>query len=276
VPEIHCQLNYSTKLDRLIGGDFVRDMGGRVAKSLLMPSDRAKLLAANTQQLEESYHQTFPDEPTPFPMVLAVISVPAFPAAVDGQQQMVPVDYLFRLEQLASAPQEFRDLAQALVVPPDTSTVIDQMPGGAPECATFTKQLFRIVHCGHRSSFTFSRAGGCNLRPESIAPTGKLNDLYFLTQLPSASNSVELRTRQRSDLLNALSTLMTIGSTVGAPLGDIFMHAAKTYAGTMPAALSASVTKAARALGGSFVSSRDKSEAAMELADAMMDARLLS
>lgn len=276
MPEIQCQLHYSTKLDRLIGGDFVRDMGGRVTKSLLMPSDRAKLLAADTKQLGESYHQTFPDEPTPFPMVLAVISVPAFPAEVDGQQQMVPIDDLFRLEQLASAPQEFRDLVQAIVVPPDTSTVVDEMPVGAPECATFTKQLFRIVRCGHRSSFTFSRAGGCNLRPESIGPTGKLNDLYFLKQLPSALNSAELGTNQRSDLLNALSTLMTIGATVGAPLEEILMHAAKTYAGRMPATLSASVTKAARALDGSFASSRGKSEAARDLADAMMDARLLS
>jgi septal ring-binding cell division protein DamX len=273
VPEIQCQLHYSAKLDRIIGGDFFREIGGKAARSVLMPSERAKSLAADAKQLDAAYREAFPDERAPFPMVIAVITVPAFPAEVDGQQQMVPIEDLFRLTQLASAPQEFRDLAQAIVIPPDTVTVLDQMPVGTAGCATFTTQLFNIIRCGHRSAFTFSRAGGCTLAPDSVGPAGKLNDLYFLTHLPSASNAAELAAKQRNDLMNALATVATVGAEADVPLEELFQNAAKTYAGSMPATLAASVTKTARALDGRSVASRDNAEAAGELADAMMNAR---
>jgi hypothetical protein len=271
VPEIRCRLHYSTKLDRLIGGDFVRDLGGRSVKSFLMPMERAEQLAADTKELAKSYEHLFPDKPVPFPQVLAVLTVPAFPVEVDGREQMVPVDNLFQLDQLSGAPEAFKSLAQTVMVPPDISTVVDHMPSSPPACANFARQLFHVIRFGHRSSFTFSRNSGSNLRPESTTPVGQLNDLYFLTRMPAAATPDELRKYQRNDLLNAIATLMNIAAAAGVPLQEVFAEAAKGYAETVTAPLALSVIEAAHNLGDRSVSSQSASEIAVALADAMLN-----
>lgn len=275
--EVRCGLFYDRRLDRLIGGDFFRDLQGRPVKSSLMSQARAQSLHGAARVLGEAYDGSFSGRESgslPLPMMLAILALDAYPVEIDGRQEMVAIESLFRLRQLADAPEEYYKLEQLLAVVPEVETLGEMVLGTAGECHAAAAQLFRIVGCGHRLPATFTRAGGCSLRPDSVTPAGGLNDLYYLTLPDSGWSPRDLRDLQHSDLLNAFSTVLGAGRAASASPEDIFAKAVEGYAGRapVPTALAARAREAAQSLGVQPYSSPSAAAAVKGLADSMLDA----
>jgi len=277
MPEVRCRLSYNRQLDRLIGGDFFRDFQGRPVKSTLMSQARAYSLNEATGELVGAYRKAAglgEGGDIPLPQVLAIIALEAFPVEVDGQQQMAAVEDLFTLRQLADAPEEYRELGQLLAVVPEVGTLAGSAPRAAGECAAMAARLFRIVGCGHRLPATFTRAGGCSLRPDSVTPGGGINDLYYLTLPGPGAPSGDLRAAQRNDLLQAFSTVLSACRAASPSPEEVLEKAVEGYAGRAPApaALAARAREAASGLGGPPYSSPSAAAAIGALADSLLDA----
>ena len=210
-------LTYHPQLDRLLGGDFVREMNGHPVKSCLMSRERAERLVLAMQALQRAYAATMSDAATerePFPVMLAVLELSSYPIKENGQYRDASIDEMMTLDAFAGAPDEYRHLAQMHAVVPGIGTLRSQPPLGERQ-AVFAgaRQLLQIVGIGHRLPATFSRADGCCLRPEFVTPAGQLTDLYFLSGPDEGLNEAELQDLQRRDLLNAFEVvLILIGS----------------------------------------------------------------
>jgi hypothetical protein len=272
--QIRCALFYDRQLDRLIGGDFFRDLQGRPIKSSLMARERAISLVEATRELVTAYTERFGVDESgnvPLPQVVAVLAPEGFPAELDGQQQMVAIDDLFTLDQLADAPEEYKELGQLLALVPTEETLSERPPDTAEECSAIAVQLFKIIGCGHRLPATFTRGAGSSLRPDSVTATGGLNDVYYLTPAASGGDpSRDLHTSQRDDLLHAFATLSEAAAAISAPLEDVFMSAVEGYMGRapVPAALTGSIREVALGLS----ASRSTAVSIASLADAILDA----
>jgi hypothetical protein len=234
LPEVRCRLFYSQPLDRLIGGDYFQEFHGRQTRSSLSSISRAKALKDAVDALAKAYRQRFPESDSgalPFTQILAVLALDAFPVEVDGEQQMISIDSLFTLRQLSAAPEDFKEFAQIISIPPGIETLKDRMPATPEQCFALVTQLFRIAGCGHRLPAAFSRAHGCNLLPDSVTPLGELTDLYYF-HLPEPEDSPdEFRLRQRNDLLSALSTLSEVAGGVSLQIEDLMACAFEAYTG---------------------------------------------
>lgn len=232
--EVRCHLFYSRPLDRLIGGDFFREFHGRQTRSSLSSISRAKALKDTVDELAHAYTQRFPrieSELLPFAQILAVLALNAYPVEVDGEERMISIDSLFTLRQLSAAPEDFKELAQIISIPPGIETLRDRMPTTAEECFALVTQLFRIAGCAHRLPGTFSRGHGCNLLPDSVTPQGGLTDLYYCTRPGPGGMSTEFRLRQRNDLLSALSTLSVVAAGASLQTEDLIARAFEAYTG---------------------------------------------
>jgi len=150
---------------------------------------------------------------------------------VDGEERTISIDSLFTLRQLAAAPEDFKELAQIISIPPGIETLGDRMPTTAEECFALVTQLFRIAGCAHRLPGTFSRGQGCNLLPDSVTPQGGLTDLYYFTRPVAGGMSTEFRLRQRNDLLSALSTLSEVAVGASLQTEDLIACAFEAYKG---------------------------------------------
>lgn len=100
LPEVRCRLFYSRPLDRLIGGDFFRELHGRQTRSSLSSIRRAKALKVAVDELVHAYTRRFPRserELLPFAQILAVLALNAYPVEVDGEERTISIDSLFTL-----------------------------------------------------------------------------------------------------------------------------------------------------------------------------------
>jgi len=234
LPKVRCRLFYSRPLDRLIGGDCFRELHGRQTRSCLSSISRAKALKDAIDDLTQAYTQRFPrseGELLPFAQILAVLVLNAYPVEVDGEERTISIDSLFTLRQLAAAPEDFKELAQIISIPPGIETLRDRIPTRAEECFALVTQLFRIAGCAHRLPGTFIRGHGCNLLPDSVTPRGGLTDLYYFTRPGPGGMSTELRLRQRNDLSSALSTLSEVAAGASLQIEDLIVWAIAAYTG---------------------------------------------
>jgi hypothetical protein len=227
--KIECDVSYDAGLDRLVGGDFVREAYGGWVRSFLMPEAHAQRLKDRLQQL----HTAFGAENTmgqhvPYPRVLALISPGSLPGAIDGRPQMVPLNLAFATTQLQSAPAAYRKVLQLVCVVQDPVTLAERRPDTASGRRDLATNMFSVMRCVHRRlHMTLSRGAGSSVDPAAISPAGHFQDLYFLVG-PGDLPGAELHRSQQRDLTLALNLLIMASSGRDA-LNSILSDAAATY-----------------------------------------------
>jgi hypothetical protein len=226
-------LGYDPTLDRLIGGDQIRQIQGRWAKISLLPLARAQDLFPLMKAFGEAWQQGRPapisGEEPPYPLPLAAIQLGEFPARVDRRETMVLIPELFTAEELSAAPLEHLQLGQLVALIPSPRTLQQEQPSGAGLDA-FSRRLFSLVRCAHRDlAATLTRGMGCCLHPELLTPQGELNDLYFLTSAGELTpEGYDLSVR--NDLMAAIALLTTLAPSP-AIFAELVKQAVETYAG---------------------------------------------
>ena len=185
------QLTYQPDLDRLLGGEELREIeGGRITLSSLMSRRRAEALYSVLHHLAETIGATA-DSPS-VPVVTAVFEI----EHVDGL-----------IESLGHVPAEYANLAVL-------TTVISRLePLGDPpmrlesaDAGRLAVRLFTTLRETHRLPATLSRAGGCSISGPFITPTGELVDAYFLTA-GDELDPADLAQLQIRDVLHAVHLL---------------------------------------------------------------------
>jgi hypothetical protein len=184
--------SYHPQLDRVLGGDYFRDLNGHPAKACITSLKRAEEWYPVLGALNEVFKQA-PAWPGkleyPFPVVLTVIATS---------------DDLLRG---VSAPPEYRELALVITLIAGVEVVRHSPPSGPSarqECIT---QLFRGMRVAHANHFSFSRTGGCDYVSGFVTPAGALNDGYFVWRDSKLDHAEELWQSQETDLINGLLTV---------------------------------------------------------------------
>src|SRR5687768_10492372 len=97
-PKPVMSLIYDRESDRLVGGDFLREVSGRWTLSLILSLRRGKLLHETVGHLAAEYEKLPADlerAAAPFATPLALIELHEFPADVEGATVALSVEALF-------------------------------------------------------------------------------------------------------------------------------------------------------------------------------------
>jgi len=245
--KIECDVSYDAGQDRLVGGDFVRELNGGWVRSFLMPEAHGRRLLDRLQQL----HTTFSAENTvgnhvPYPRVLTMISPGSLPGTIDGRPQLVPLNLAFAATQLRSAPAMYREVVQLVCVVQDPVTLAERLPDTASGRRDLATNMFSVLRCAHRRlHLALSRGAGSSVDPAAISPAGHFQDLYFLVG-PGDLPGAELHRSQQRDLIRALNLLIQAGGGHDA-VNSILSDAAAVYWRTLsfPPGLSALIGRIA-------------------------------
>jgi hypothetical protein len=250
---IQCAFTYHPQLDRLFGGDMVRSLQGVRVKVFLMSFKRGEALYPLMNELAETYSQTVPadwQQEPPFPKPLAVLQRFEIPVLIDGQEEVVSMQDVFRLGLLPFLPEEYRELAQVVTVPYEpfaaAGTLQDTALLDASALVTFAARLFTILRCGHALDLVFSHSVGTCVNSRFVTPKGSIADLYYLTRLESAG--VEIQRTQEQDLARGFRLLKRANASGADTLETAFVAAVTAYGGaeTIAADLHEVLTKTVR------------------------------
>jgi hypothetical protein len=213
--ELSGPLLYHPQLDRLFGGDYTHEVGGRSFRAALMSVARAERLYAAIVALGAAYRElaAVPEgDRLPFAEPAAVRELEAVPILIQGREVQVPVSDLLAQPALVRAPADYGRLAVMHSLLP-AGEALGADPPRVADAVGLASPLSLIVGCGHRrAGVVFSRAHGCCLRPEFITAEGTITDLYFLT--PAADlTSEEVHHAKMVDLTNLFSVLATVAAS---------------------------------------------------------------
>lgn len=187
------ELVYQPDVDRMLGADYLRAEDERLTLTCLMSRARAEALFDVSQRLIQATGATA-DAPC-VPLVVAAFEVDPLDAAIRS---------------LDDVPPEYASLAMVTsVISPYEPVGTNALTLDAHDAGLLAIRLFDTIREAHRLPATFSRAAGCSLRPEFIAPTGDILDVYFLTDGSEYADD-ELAYRQKTDLLNAIHVLCEV------------------------------------------------------------------
>jgi hypothetical protein len=220
---------YHPQLDRILGGAWVRLVGGKWTKSSLMPTERAVALHEGTQRIRDATSGRLPDDA--LPQTLAIFEPERVLVTVNGEDRELTPAQLLALATMALAPPRYAHLAQYVAVIADARTVDDPDVAAVArqDLHGFAAQLLGIAGSVHQNaSATFVRGAGCCLRPELVAPSGRLTDLYFLT-MAEELDAASLERRQLQDVGNALDVVRVVADGPGEPLADALLAASTAY-----------------------------------------------
>jgi hypothetical protein len=226
-------LTYNADLDRLIGGDFLRDLMGRTARSYLLSLRRAKLLYETLGELSEAY-QRLPQwsgaSDLPFAKPLAVLELNNIPVNTGEQTINIPVEELFSSPELSTAPLEYRQLSQLIAILPQENTLQDTGNPSPDELPNFVRQLFRTLSCAHRDvGAAFSRNHGCCIHLAALSPRGELLDIYYVTRASEAKQNLQFL--QERDLNESFYLLWQLAGANSEILVEPIREAIRTYLG---------------------------------------------
>jgi hypothetical protein len=227
--QIESDVSYDPVTDRLVGGDFTRELGNGWVRSFLMPAQTAERLLSRLQQLDETFraeHAIGDGGSVPYPRVVTIIRPGGLPGAIDGQPQLVPLDLAFAAPQLHMAPAVYHDLVQLVCLVDSPTTLADQQPDTARGRREFVVNLFGVLRCVHRLLHLALTVGiRSSIEPRGVSPAGHLQDPYFLVG-PGDVPGIELHRGQHDDIARAL-TLIAAWSR--SDKGIAVSEAAKTY-----------------------------------------------
>jgi hypothetical protein len=228
--KIECEVSYDAGRDRLIGGDFFREFQGHWCRSFLMAEIHAWTLRDRLQQLHTAYTaENAIGDRAPYPRILMVLDPGGLPGAIDGHQQMVPLNLAFTVAQLRSAPAAYRDVVvQMVCMVQEPVTLAERPPETASARRDLAANMFSVLGCAHRRlHLALSRGAGSSVDPAAISPAGHFQDLYFLVG-PGDVPGAELHQSQQRDLTRAVSLLIQAG---GGPdgLNSTLCDAAAAY-----------------------------------------------
>lgn len=233
-------LTYDAASDRLLGGDFLREVSGRWTASLILSLRKGKLLHETLELLAADYNSLPADiirADAPFARPVALIELHEFPVDEDGAARSLPVDALFARPELSLAPPEYRLLGQLVTLVPSTRTLAGgDVLQGEDALAVFARQLFLTLGCGHcRANIAFSNSHGSCVTPEALTAAGEFFDVYWVTRASAARDG--LRMFQYDDVSRALRLVMQRAEAAGADVEGVLEPAATAYTqlGTGPA-----------------------------------------
>jgi hypothetical protein len=226
-------LIYNAEADRLAGGDVVREVSGRLTASLVLSVRRGKLLQETLELLAAEYDRLPADIPRtdlPFARPVALFELHEYPGDMDGVSRALPVDALFARPELSLAPPEYRLLAQLVtLVPSDATLAAGARLSGGDALASFARQLFLTMGCGHcRANVSFSNSHGSCITEDALTSGGAFFDIYWFTRASAARDG--LRMSQYDDVSRALHLVIELAGTAGADVDAVLELAATTYA----------------------------------------------
>jgi hypothetical protein len=178
-------LTYHPQLDRILGGDYFRDLNGRWIKACLSSIARAMEIRDLVEAAEAAYAAAPAWEgklERPLPALYAILEIPAL--------------------ELPGAPEAYNELAMMQFGIATPEPVEAQPPVGREQLVSFARQLFGLLAAEHRESICFSRDAGSCLRPEFLLADGSLSDVYFLCK-PEPGKA--LKSIMDRDIWNALT-----------------------------------------------------------------------
>jgi len=228
--KIECEVSYDAGQDRLVGGDFFREIQGHWSRSLLMPEVHAWPLLERLQQLHTAYTaENRTGDHAPYPRVLTVIDPEGLPGTIDGRPEILPLDLAFTAAGLRSAPAAYRDVVlQMVCIVQEPVTLAERPPETASARRDLAANMFSVLGCAHRRlHLALSRGAGSSVDPAAISPAGHFQDLYFLVG-PGDLPGAQLHQSQQCDLTRAVSLLIQAG---GGPdgLNSTLCDAAAAY-----------------------------------------------
>ena len=223
-------MRYDAEADRLIGGDFFREVSGRQTLSLILSIRRGKLLHTTIGELAAAYrtahHVSVGDEP--FCLPLALIQLEEFPLTVNGRTEVLSVDDLFNRSELAMAPPEYRQLGQLVTVVPSTQTLAAGALPPPREVDGFVRQLFLTLACGHGPGrLSLGNARGSCVSLAALTPAGAFLDLYWITRASEAHKALDEFRRQ--DVASALAVVIWLADRLRLPADEVLTTAASAY-----------------------------------------------
>ena len=226
-------MRYDETADRLIGGDFFREVSGRSTLSVILSIRRGTLLHTTVGELAAAYRAAHGVEHghEPFAIPLALIQLAEFPITVNGQTRVLSVEELFNRPELAMAPPEYRQLGQLVTIVPSTETLASgALPSGAAVDAC-VRQLFLTLACGHTAGrLSFSNARGSCVDPSAVTTAGAFLDLYWITRASEAYKALEQF--QHHDIGSALAMVIWLAERSGRPADELLTTAAEAYTGS--------------------------------------------
>jgi hypothetical protein len=204
-------LSYDPGLDRLVGGDYLREVDARPTKSLLLPLSEAKRQWAAMMQFGARYtaeHGPPTSTFDPYPVPLALFELKEF--SIEARDRSaVPIAELLMANALTIVPSGYRELTHMVTGVPSMRTVERWTPSEA-ELPGFASQLFQILRCVHESGHALNRNGGTCIREQYLTPEGGLNDFYFLA-LGGNIDAAGVRDRQQSDIRDPMRVVLRLG-----------------------------------------------------------------
>jgi hypothetical protein len=229
-------LSYDAQSDRLIGGDFFRDVQDRPALYCLTSQRRAKLIYETAPPFHEAYKELLPtttSSDTPFGLPLAVFGLPSYPVERQNRTVNVTIDELFNFPQLATAPLEYRQLCQVITLVAGYTTLQDSPVTPQPVINDFTSQLWLTLSCAHQQAgVSLTRHQGTCIKPSNLTPQGEILDIYYLTRASEARQDLVLF--QRYDLAYAFYTLWRLIKDDPNSLAEVCRQAVLVYHGPGP------------------------------------------
>jgi hypothetical protein len=225
-------MRYDETADRLIGGDFFREVSGKWTLSVILSIRRGTLLHTTVGELAAAYRAVHGVEhgEEPFAIPLALIQLAEFPITVNGQPRVLSVEEMFNRPELAMAPPEYRQLGQLVTIVPSTETLAAALPSG-PAIDSCVRQLFLTLACGHTAGrLSFSNARGSCVAPSAVTTAGAFLDLYWITRASEAYKA--LAKFQHQDLGSALAMVMWLADRCGRPADELLTTAAESYTGS--------------------------------------------
>ena len=226
-------MRYDAAADRLIGGDFFREVSGRWTLSLILSVRRGTLIYTTVGELSAAYRAAHNVDlgDVPFSLPLALMELTEFPLTVNGRTEVLSTDKLFERPELAAAPPEYRQLGQLITVVPSTDTLADGALPSDDVIDAFVRQLFLTLTCGHGAArLSFSNRHGSCVTPAALTPHGQFLDLYWITRASEAYQALDQF--QHHDVSNALKVVMWLADRLRRPANDLLVAAAEAYDAT--------------------------------------------
>lgn len=199
---IECDVRYDPAADRLVGGDYLRELPKGWARSFLVTAADGRRLWQHLNTLDAVFVEEHGDGGgRPYARVLAIIEPGSLPGAVDGRRQMVPMSLAFAATPLRGAPPAYREPVQLICGVAEPVTLAERPPHNP---SAFAAGLFGLLRVCHRyAHLALTRDSGSSVAAEALSPTGALQDPYYLVG-PGDLPGARLREGQRQDLARGL------------------------------------------------------------------------